>query len=107
MIHHYSIPKILFTLQPASRPMKKYHIHVGAEQLGPFSIEELKDRNISADTPVWYNESPNWIKAGEVAELKPIFAATAVAASRKPQAAVKQKSTAPYIVTIVCLLACI
>ena len=53
--------------------MKVYYIHQGTEQSGPFSIEELRQKNISKDTPVWYDDLPEWKKAGELPELNSLF----------------------------------
>ena len=53
--------------------MKVYYIHQGSEQSGPFTIEELKQKNISKDTPVWYEDLPEWKKAGELPELNSLF----------------------------------
>ncbi|MGQ0737947.1 MAG: DUF4339 domain-containing protein [Bacteroidota bacterium] len=55
--------------------MQKYYYNDGVNRYGPFTLEELKAKNISASTPVWYEGLPNWIPAGEVDELKNIFSA--------------------------------
>ena len=34
---------------------KKYYIHDGASQKGPFSVEDLLLNNINSDTPIWYD----------------------------------------------------
>ena len=54
--------------------MKCYYLHLGSEQQGPFSLEELQQKNIQPDTPVWKEGFSNWIKAGELNELQTIFA---------------------------------
>ena len=53
--------------------MKKYFFKDGSTQLGPFSFEELKNKNITADTPVWYEGLDQWTTAGNVEELKELF----------------------------------
>ena len=53
--------------------MKKYHYSNGDNQFGPLTIEELKDSKITKDTIVWYEGLDNWVKAGEVDELKELF----------------------------------
>lgn len=53
--------------------MKNYYLHNGKQQLGPFSLEQLKDKQLSNDTPVWSNDLPDWTKAGEVPELQELL----------------------------------
>lgn len=56
--------------------MKKYYLHDGKEQLGPFSMEELKQNSLTRDTLVWAEGMEDWKKAGEIEDLKAIFSAT-------------------------------
>jgi len=53
--------------------MKKFYLHNGTMQEGPFDYDELKLKGISRTTPVWYDPMPAWIIAGEVDELKSLF----------------------------------
>lgn len=53
--------------------MKKYYVHKDNEQLGPLSIDELKDLKITRQTMIWFEGADNWTKAEEVADLDPIF----------------------------------
>lgn len=53
--------------------MKQYFLHDGQNQLGPFSPEELKEKNITADTFVWKEGMSDWVKAKDIAELNGIF----------------------------------
>lgn len=53
--------------------MKKYYLHIGQENIGPFNKEQLKDQKINKDTPVWSEEMNDWKKAGEIDELKIIL----------------------------------
>ncbi len=55
--------------------MKKYFFKDGTLQQGPFDLEELKSKNITAETPVWYEGLPEWTTAGKLEELKDIFIA--------------------------------
>ena len=69
--------------------MKKYFLNVGTAQQGPFDLDELKSKNLTAETPVWYEGLPEWTTAGKVEELKDIFipaipAATVPAEDAKP-----------------------
>lgn len=56
--------------------MKKYFYTDGKEKFGPFTIEELKGKNIERDTKVWFEEIKDWTPAGEITELSSIFSAT-------------------------------
>ncbi len=56
--------------------MKKYYYNDGTAQQGPFTLEELQAKNITAQTPVWYDGLPDWTTAGQVEELKDIFVHT-------------------------------
>ncbi len=53
--------------------MKKYFLHDGTNQQGPFDLEELAAKQITADTPVWYDGLPDWTTAGKLEELKDII----------------------------------
>ena len=53
--------------------MKKYYLHNGNEQEGPFDIDELKAKNITPDTPIWYDGIENWTSARDIDELKECF----------------------------------
>jgi hypothetical protein len=55
--------------------MKKFYVHDGNSQLGPFSIQELEELGISTDTPAWHRGLQNWTPAGKVNELAPLFPA--------------------------------
>ena len=53
--------------------MKKYYLHNGTESSGPFDIEELKVKNISKSSPVWFEGMERWGTAGEIPELSSLF----------------------------------
>lgn len=53
--------------------MKKYFYTDGTEKFGPFTLEELKEKNISRETQVWFQELEDWRAAGELTELKELF----------------------------------
>ena len=53
--------------------MKKFYIFINEEQIGPFSIDELKHHIISKDTKVWYEGLGDWKNAFEIEELKSIL----------------------------------
>ena len=50
--------------------MRKYFIHNGETENGPFDIEQLKTMQIKSETPIWYEGLQSWTIAGNVEELK-------------------------------------
>lgn len=56
--------------------MRKYFIHNGETENGPFDIEQLKTMQIKSETPIWYEGLQNWTIAGNVDELKSIIPTT-------------------------------
>ena len=57
--------------------MKTYYIHDGQQQLGPFTIEQLKEQTIKPGTPVWHQGIANWTAANDIDELNEIVSAVA------------------------------
>jgi hypothetical protein len=53
--------------------MKKYYLHNGNEQQGPFDLNELKAKGITKDTHIWKEGFPDWTLAGKIDELKELF----------------------------------
>ncbi len=53
--------------------MKKYYLHDGSNQLGPFDIDDLKNRNVIKSTPVWYEGLSDWTTADQIEALRDIF----------------------------------
>jgi hypothetical protein len=53
--------------------MSKYYYTDGKERFGPFSLEELGGKKISKETLVWMEGLTDWIPAGNLAELQPLF----------------------------------
>ena len=53
--------------------MKKYYLHNGTNQVGPYSVEELKIMFLQPSTPVWYPGLIEWTTIAEVEELKSLF----------------------------------
>jgi hypothetical protein len=56
--------------------MKKYYLHNGTEQDGPFDISDLKSKRITAKTEIWYEGISDWTNADEIDELKGLFSKT-------------------------------
>lgn len=55
--------------------MQKYHYTDGTNTFGPFTIEELSTKGITADTYVWTEGLPSWIPARQAPELAAIIQA--------------------------------
>lgn len=50
--------------------MSNYYLHENGEQLGPFTLEDLKSKRLLPDTHVWTEGMQEWGKASEIEELK-------------------------------------
>jgi hypothetical protein len=72
--------------------MKKYYLHNGAEQQGPFDVVELKEKGVKKETPIWYEGISEWTTAGKVDELKELFIV-----STPPPFAAKTEETKPVV----------
>lgn len=53
--------------------MKKYFLHDGKEQQGPFSLDDLRNKGINKKTQIWYEGSPDWLDAENCDDLKELF----------------------------------
>jgi len=53
--------------------MKNYYVELNGQQSDALSFEELKDKNITRDTLVWYEGLDGWKKAGSLDELQQLF----------------------------------
>ena len=53
--------------------MNKYYLHNGSDNIGPFTIDELKQNKITPTTPIWCEGMEDWKDAGSVEELKVLF----------------------------------
>lgn len=53
--------------------MSNYYLHENGEQLGPFTLEDLRSKNLRPDTHVWTEGMSEWRKASEIEELKAII----------------------------------
>ena len=69
----------------------QYFIVINDVQQGPFSIDELRQRNITSDTLVWAEGMPQWTPAWQVEELRPLFYVDAQTA----QTAAQQQTPPP------------
>ena len=53
--------------------MKKYYLHDGEEQAGPFSLEDLKQQALNPTDMVWYEGQNEWQEAASIDALSPLF----------------------------------
>ena len=53
--------------------MTYYFIKDGENELGPFTVSQLKSKSIKKNTPVWFAGLQEWIHAGQVYELNELF----------------------------------
>lgn len=53
--------------------MKKYYLHNGSENIGPFDIAELKEKKVTRDTPIWCEGMTDWKTVSEVEELNTVL----------------------------------
>jgi hypothetical protein len=53
--------------------MKKFFLHNGSEQEGPFDLDDLKSKVISKDTPIWHEGLNDWTTIDKIDELKDII----------------------------------
>lgn len=56
--------------------MKKYFLSENGQHIGPFSLDELKSKNIQKTELVWAEGMADWQEGGTIDELKSIFAVT-------------------------------
>ncbi len=72
--------------------MKKYFFNDGTAQQGPFDLEELKSKNITAETPVWYEGLPEWTTAGKLEELNEMFSPVLPSLTEEVPSAIVEES---------------
>lgn len=53
--------------------MKKYFFSNGKEKNGPFSFEELKNKDIKKETLIWFTGLEDWKRAEEIKEFEEIL----------------------------------
>lgn len=53
--------------------MKSYFISTATGREGPFTLEDLKNKNLKRSTLVWSHPMKEWMPAGELPELEDIF----------------------------------
>ena len=53
--------------------MAQFYYTDGKERFGPFSIEELKDKELTPQTLVWKEGLPDWVSANTLSDLNVLF----------------------------------
>jgi Interferon-induced transmembrane protein/GYF domain 2 len=53
--------------------MAQYYYTDGKERFGPFTLEDLKDKNIAPTTLVWKEGLPDWVSARDLSDLESLF----------------------------------
>lgn len=53
--------------------MKKYYYSDGIEKFGPVSFDELKQKNITKDTLIWFQGMDKWTPAKNLEEMRPLL----------------------------------
>ena len=56
--------------------LKKYFLHNGIEQSGPFNINELEQMGLKEETLLWFEDLDEWTRAGDIEELEEIIMST-------------------------------
>ena len=74
--------------------MKSYYIRQGDKRQGPYSIEQLKQMQISPAMQVWTQGLKEWMKAGEIPKLQQtIFSTIRVETNNeRPDSSTEEKS---------------
>lgn len=70
--------------------MKEYYYTDGTDRFGPFTLDELRAKNISRTTQVWYQGLDDWTPAGNLPELNQLF-------GQAPPLPVEQFSSNPAV----------
>ena len=53
--------------------MKKYFYAKNDNKYGPFSLEELKNEDITKDTLIWFEGLEDWAPAKDIDEMRPFL----------------------------------
>jgi hypothetical protein len=53
--------------------MRKYFIHNGQNEIGPFDFDQLRTLQLVNETPIWYEGLQNWTTANNIVELRPLI----------------------------------
>jgi Interferon-induced transmembrane protein/GYF domain 2 len=53
--------------------MSQFYYTDGKERFGPFTLEQLREKNITAGTLVWKEGLPDWVPARNLSDLESLF----------------------------------
>jgi hypothetical protein len=82
--------------------MRKYYFKdAEGQQHGPLKLDGLKGKNITPNTPVWYDPLPKWTTAAEVDELKNIVVYMARVVEEKTTPVVEITEDVKPLITVV------
>ena len=56
--------------------MECYYIQTNSGQTGPFSLEEMKEKHLQFETPIWKTGMTDWVKAQDLVEIQPYILKT-------------------------------
>jgi hypothetical protein len=73
----------------------KYYYTDGLTNFGPFSLEQLKEKNITPTTRIWYSGLSGWTAASEIPELASLLSAD-TPYTEPPQPKVVQPAAANF-----------
>ena len=51
----------------------QYYLYENDSEQGPFTLEEIRAKNLKKETAVWYTERDTWTTADELPELKDLL----------------------------------
>jgi len=54
----------------------EYFITDGVSNFGPFTLDQLREKNINPATKIWYSGLTGWTAAGEIPELAALLSST-------------------------------
>lgn len=57
--------------------MTQYYYTDGKERFGPFTLDELKDKQITGSTLVWKEGLPDWVQARQLDDLQSLLSSRA------------------------------
>src|SRR5687767_2845066 len=67
--------------------LSQYYYSNGKERFGPFTMDQLRTKNIAFQTLVWKEGMTDWVQAGKMIELQPLFYPPQISAPPPPPAA--------------------
>jgi hypothetical protein len=73
--------------------MKYYYYAYNDQQLGPFTVEELKAKRLKKSTLVWTEGMQDWASANDIEQLKDILIS-------EPPPLPKNETASPSVETI-------